>query len=99
MLVSRQITQEGEDPMAEQLESLLTKTPEEGFQLAVKLAQKGVEVTQPSAAIRKRLRPIYSENANSLIYASEVIAIQFQTVAAANNYWKKSKPKKKHNRK
>lgn len=70
------------------LQTLLTQTPEEGFALAVKLAQKGVEVTQPSEEIRKVLRPTYSRNADSLTAASHVIAVHFQTVAAANNYWR-----------
>lgn len=74
--------------MANRLKTLQTNTPEEGFELAVKLAQKGVEVTQPSEKIRKKLRPKYSTNADRLIAASEVIAIHYQTVAAANNYWK-----------
>lgn len=74
--------------MEKSLKSLQTDTPEEGFNLAVKLAQKGVEVTQPSVSIRKRLRPKYSKDADSLIAASQVIAIHYQTVAAANNYWK-----------
>jgi len=74
--------------MEKSLKSLQTDTPEEGFDLAVKLAQKGVEVTQPSVSIRKKLRPKYSKNADSLIAASQVIAIHYQTVAAANNYWK-----------
>lgn len=69
-------------------QSLITQNPEEGFALAVKLAQKGVEVTQPSEEIRKVLRPTYSRNADSLTAASQVIAIHFQTVAAANNYWR-----------
>lgn len=68
--------------------TLVTETPEEGFALAVKLAQKGVEVTQPSEEIRKTLRPTYSRNADSLTAASHVIAVHFQTVAAANNYWR-----------
>lgn len=75
--------------MSNQLKTLQTNTPEEGFDLAVKLAQKGVKVTQPSEKIRKKLRPRYSRNANSLIAASQVVAIQYQIVAAANNYWKK----------
>jgi len=74
--------------MEKSLKSLQTDTPEEGFNLAVKLAQKGVEVTQPSVSIRKKLRPKYSKDADSLIAASQVIAIHYQTVAAANNYWK-----------
>ena len=68
--------------------SLKTDTPQEGFELAIKLSQKGVEYTQPSEAIRKKLRPKYSRDAEDLIFASQVIAINFQTVAAANNYWK-----------
>lgn len=70
------------------LYSLRTKTPQEGFELAIKLAQKGVEYTQPSESIRKKLRPKYSKDPDSISFASQVIAINFQTVAAANNYWK-----------
>lgn len=70
------------------LASLKTNTPQEGFELAIKLSRKGVEYTQPSEEIRKKLRPKYSRDADSLIAASHVIAINFQTVAAANNYWK-----------
>lgn len=71
--------------------SLKTNTAQEGFELAIKLSQKGVEYTQPSVDIRKRLRPLYSKNADSLIAVTQVIAINFQTVAAANNYWKNTK--------
>ncbi|HZK01983.1 MAG TPA: hexameric tyrosine-coordinated heme protein [Anaerovoracaceae bacterium] len=70
------------------LATLKTNTPQEGFELAIKLSQKGVEYTQPSEEIRKKLRPKYSRDADSLIAASTVVAINFQTVAAANNYWK-----------
>lgn len=75
--------------MSTWLPSLLTNTPEEGFELAITLARKGVGYTQPSADVRERLRPEYAENPDSLTMASQVIAIHFQTVAAANNYWKK----------
>lgn len=78
--------------MADKLSSLQTRTPEEGFQLAVTLAQKGVKVTQPSEKIRKKLRPKYATKADSLISASQVIAIHYQTIAAANNYWRKKAP-------
>ena len=70
------------------LHSLVTRTPQEGFELAIKLAQKGIEYTQPDAQIRKKLRPKYSRNPDNLISASQVIAINFQTIAAANNYWR-----------
>lgn len=74
--------------MNQWLTSLKTDTPQEGFELAIKLSQKGVEYTQPSEEIRKKLRPKYSRDADSLISVSKVIATNFQTVAAANNYWK-----------
>lgn len=74
--------------MNQWLRSLKTATPQEGFELAIKLSQKGVEYTQPSEDIRKKLRPKYSRDADSLIAASQVIAINFQTIAAANSYWK-----------
>ncbi|HLR75640.1 MAG TPA: hexameric tyrosine-coordinated heme protein [Virgibacillus sp.] len=67
--------------------SLKTDTPEEGFELAIKLAQEGVKRVQPNEKIREKLRPKYSKNADSITFASQVIAIHFQTVAAANNYW------------
>lgn len=70
------------------LKSLKTNTPQDGFELAIKLSQMGVKYTQPSEKVRQKLRPVYSKNANSLIAASQVIAVNFQTVAAANNYWK-----------
>ncbi|HRN38014.1 MAG TPA: hexameric tyrosine-coordinated heme protein [Flavobacteriales bacterium] len=70
------------------LTSLITKTPQEGFELAIKMARMGVKYTQPSAEVRDRLRDAYANNADSLTAASQVIAVNFQTVAAANNYWK-----------
>lgn len=69
------------------LPTLKTNTPEEGYELAVKLARKAVGMTQPDENVRKKLRPDYANNADSLTLASQVVAINFQTVAAANNYW------------
>ncbi|HLR63999.1 MAG TPA: hexameric tyrosine-coordinated heme protein [Pseudogracilibacillus sp.] len=74
--------------MSEWLPSLITNTPEEGFELAITLARKGVAFTQPSSEVREKLRPIYANDADSLTLASQVIAIHFQTISAANNYWK-----------
>ncbi|HRN77134.1 hexameric tyrosine-coordinated heme protein [Ottowia sp.] len=71
------------------LTSLITATPEEGFALAVKLSQKGVGTVQKDVDVRKALRPVYSHDPDSLIAVSHVIATHFQTVAAANNYWRK----------
>ena len=70
------------------LPSLLTATPEEGYELAIKLARMAVKKTQPSDEIRQELRPIYDQDANALIAASHVVAVNFATVAAANGYWR-----------
>ncbi len=68
--------------------SLITKTPEEGRQLAVKMARLNIKATQPDAAVREKLRPIYAEDAAMLIAIGQVVATEFATIAAANNYWK-----------
>lgn len=70
------------------LTSLQTENPQTGYELAIKLSRMGVKYTQPSAEVREKLRPVYGENAESLIASSQVIALNFQTVSAANNYWK-----------
>lgn len=70
------------------LTSLQTNTPQEGFELAITLSRRGVKYTQPDVEVLHRLRPDYAESADSLTAASQVIAIHFQTVAAANNYWR-----------
>lgn len=70
------------------LTSLQTDTPQEGFELAITLSRRGVKYTQPDVEVLKRLRPDYAESADSLTAASQVIAINFQTIAAANNYWR-----------
>ncbi|MGB3386837.1 MAG: hexameric tyrosine-coordinated heme protein [Pseudaminobacter sp.] len=70
------------------LPSLKTATAQEGFDLATKLARVGVKVTQPSAEVRDKLRAAYDHDSSQLIASSQVIAIHFQTVAAANNYWR-----------
>ncbi|WP_347266179.1 hexameric tyrosine-coordinated heme protein [Paracoccus sp. (in: a-proteobacteria)] len=70
------------------LPTLRTATPQEGFELATKLARLGVKATQPSAEIRGKLRAAYEQDSEQLIASSQVIATHFQTVAAANNYWR-----------
>ncbi len=70
------------------LTTLITDTPQAGFELAITLSRRGVRYTQPDTEVLHRLRPDYAENADSLTAASQVIAINFQTVAAANNYWR-----------
>lgn len=69
-------------------ESLMTPNHEAGFQLAIKLSRLGVKATQPDMGILKKLRPKYSKSADALIASSQVIAIHYQTIAAANNHWR-----------
>lgn len=70
------------------LPSLKTDTPQAGFELALKLARMGVKYTQPSAEVRSGLRAAYDHDAAQLIASSHVVAVHFQTVAAANNWWR-----------
>ncbi|RUO39071.1 peroxidase [Aliidiomarina taiwanensis] len=70
------------------LTSLITKTPQEGYELATTLSRRGVKYTQPDPDVLHKLRPEYANSADGLTAASHVIALNFQTVAAANNYWR-----------
>ncbi len=71
------------------LTTLITDTPQAGFELAITLSRRGVKYTQPDPEVLKKLRPVYAESADALIAASQVVAINFQTIAAANGYWRK----------
>ena len=68
--------------------TLITKTPEEGRQLAVKMARLIIKTTQPDATVRERLRSVYTEDASMLIAITQTVALEFATIAAANNDWK-----------
>lgn len=70
------------------LESLITKTPIEGRNLAIKLARKSIAAIQTDSEVRKKLRNDYANDTQQLISSAQVIATEFQTIAAANNYWK-----------
>lgn len=71
------------------LTTLITDTPQEGFELAITLSRRGVKYTQPDVDVLHKLRPEYAQSADGLTAASQVVALNFQTVAAANNYWRK----------
>jgi hypothetical protein len=70
------------------LPSLITATPQEGFELAVRLARRGVVATQPNRDVLAVGRQEYSHNPDSLIAVSHVVATHFSTIAAANGYWR-----------
>ena len=73
------------------LPTLLTDTPRAGYELAIKLARMTVKMTQPDARIRDELREVYARDADSLIHISHVVVVHFQTVAAANGYWREQR--------
>ena len=68
--------------------TLITKTPEEGRQLAVKMARLIIKITQPDAEKREKMRPVYAEDPGLLIAIGQTIATEFATIAMANNYWR-----------
>jgi hypothetical protein len=66
--------------------TLKTETAQGGWELAVKLSRMSIKVTQPSDEIRGKLRAAYDQDTAQLIATSLVVATNFQTVAAANNW-------------
>ncbi len=69
--------------------TLITATPEAGRALAMAMARHTIHNIQPDLDVLKDGRPGYGSNPDSLIAASQVVAIEFQTIAAANKYWHK----------
>jgi len=70
--------------------TLITDTPEEGRALAMLMARHSIHNIQPDLDVLKEGRKTYASDPDSLIASSQVIAIEFQTIAAANNYWRKA---------
>jgi len=70
------------------LTSLVTETPQEGFDLAVTMARMAVKTAQPDVSTLGELRPAYASDPESLIGVSGVVAAYFDTIAEANDYWR-----------
>jgi hypothetical protein len=68
--------------------TLITGSADEGRALAFTLARHSIHNLQPDLDVLKAGRTTYAVNPDSLIAASQVVAIEFQTIAAANNYWR-----------
>lgn len=68
--------------------TLITATPEEGRKLAMTIARHTIHNIQPDLDILKVGRETYAKDPDSLTAASQVVAIEFQTIASANNYWR-----------
>ena len=56
--------------------------------LAFAIARHTVHNIQPDLDVLVAGRPKYATSPESLIAASQVVAIEFQTIAAANGYWR-----------
>ncbi|HHX82577.1 MAG TPA: hypothetical protein GX696_06300 [Pseudomonadaceae bacterium] len=68
--------------------SLITASPDDGFALAITLARRTVSTIQTNREVLMEGRAKYSVDPDSLIAASQVVAVHFQTIAQANDYWK-----------
>ena len=68
--------------------SLITKTPLEGRMLAIKIVRKTIGTIQKDPEIKRAVRNKYQDNPQLLMYAAELVAIEFKTIAIANNYWR-----------
>ena len=61
--------------------TLITATPEEGRQLAVKMARLIIKLTQPDADKRTEQREIYANDPIMLIQIGQTVAMEFATIA------------------
>ena len=68
--------------------TLITATPEEGRALAILLSRHSIHAMQKELEVLQSGRAQYAHDPYGLIAASHVIAVEFATVAAANNYWR-----------
>jgi hypothetical protein len=68
--------------------TLITATAEDGRALAITMARHSIHNIQPDLDVLVGGRPVYSTSPDSLVAVSQVIALEFQTIAAANNYWR-----------
>jgi hypothetical protein len=53
------------------------------------MARLVIKATQPDAAVRDKLRDVYANDPGMLLQVGNIVALEFATIAAANNYWRK----------
>jgi hypothetical protein len=71
------------------LSTLQTATPQEGFELAAKLWQLGMLLSQAADDVGKGPGADRRATRTQLIAAAHVIALNFQTIAMANDWWRR----------
>lgn len=84
------VTASAEDMKAsdDYMPSLITDSPYEGRQLAIKIVRKTIGTIQTDSAAKHRVRAKYAEDPALLMNAAELVAIEFKTIAIANDYWR-----------
>jgi hypothetical protein len=68
--------------------SLIVATPEQGRALAILMARHSIHAMQKELEVLVNGRAQYAHDPYGLIAASHVVAVEFATIAAANNYWR-----------
>lgn len=68
--------------------SLITETPLQGRQLAITLVRKTIGSIQKDGDAKRRVREQYEEDPMMLMRAAELVALEFQVIAEANDYWR-----------
>jgi hypothetical protein len=68
--------------------TLLTSTPEEGKELAIKMALLIMKHFQPNDLVNSVQLKDIKNDVNMLISISQIVATEYATIAAAKNYWK-----------
>ena len=68
--------------------SLVVPSPEEGRALAILMARHSIHAMQKELEVLVSGRAQYAHDPYGLIAASHVVAVEFATIAAANNYWR-----------
>lgn len=73
---------------ADYMPSLITKTPLEGRMLAMTIVRKTIGTIQKDKETKFAVREKYQDDPQLLMNAAELVAIEFKTIAIANNYWR-----------
>ncbi len=69
--------------------TLITPNPEQGRALAITMARHMIHNIQPDLDVLKAGRPNYATNPERPYQSQPNRSIEFQTIAAANNYRRK----------
>lgn len=88
MSISPSVLAEDMKASDDYMPSLITATPYEGRQLAIKIVRKTIGTIQTDTAAKHRVRAKYAEDPALLINAAELVAFEFRTIAIANDYWR-----------